>query len=114
MKCFLAQRNFVNVYVLTHDDSIGSAYRRAVDASVYEGVYVVGPARSLGVRFSSHVHAKPSQRQNGERANEPASRGEARMRPAYVYTGPSLRRSFLFPRPSPGNISRVILPREER
>lgn len=36
-------------------------------------VYVPGPARrSLGVRFSSHVHAKPRQRQNGERASERA------------------------------------------
>lgn len=37
-------------------------------------VYVPGPARrSLGVRFSSHVHAKPRQRQNGERASERVS-----------------------------------------
>lgn len=59
-------------------------------------MFVPGPGRSLGVRFSSHVYTREAEptadRRANERANEPASRGdEARMRPAYVYTGPSFR-----------------------
>lgn len=77
------------------------------------------PRGSLLLARTREVVAMPeraSERVN-ERASQPAA--AARMRPAYVYTGPSLRlafanRSFLFLRPRPGNISRVILPREER
>lgn len=97
--------------------------RRILHTGIYRCVYVPGPAcRSLGsllLARTREVVAMPeraSERAN-ERASQPAA--AARMRPAYVYTGPSLRlafanRSFLFLRPRPGNISRVILPREER